>query len=175
MFCFHDANVHLLLGLGIWPIKCLFALLGRKKDGVDVGKDTSGSDGNSSQESVEFLVVLDGKGDVTGNDTALLVVTGGISGKLEDLGTEVLEDGSEVHGGTGADAGGELALLEVAGDAAHGELEPRLGRLGDGLLARLSLAATRHDVRWWSVGVQARVPPSDLRGTASLYEPCGGQ
>ena len=33
---------------------------------------------------------------MTGNDTRLLVVTGGVTSKFEDLGGQVLEDGSEV-------------------------------------------------------------------------------
>jgi hypothetical protein len=101
---------------------------------VDVGKDTSGSDGNSSQESVEFLVVLDGKGDVTGNDTALLVVTGGVSGEFEDLGTEVFEDGSQINGGSGSHTGGVLSLSEVTSDTTDGELQTCLCRCGGGFL-----------------------------------------
>lgn len=34
---------------------------------------------------------------VTGNDTRLLVVTGRVTGELENLGREVFEDGGEVH------------------------------------------------------------------------------
>ena len=79
----------------------LFSRLLGEKNSVDVGKDTTRSDGNTSKQLVQFLIVLHGKGDVTGHDTSLLVVTGGISSKLQDLGTEVLEDGSEVDGRPG--------------------------------------------------------------------------
>ena len=77
------------------------ALLGQagalgEKDGVDVGEDTTGGDGDAAEELVELLVVLDGEGDVAGDDAALLVVAGGVAGELEDLGAEVLEDGGEV-------------------------------------------------------------------------------
>ena len=48
---------------------------------------------------------------MTWDDASLLVVTGGVAGKLEDFGGEVLEDGSEVHWGTSADASGVFALL----------------------------------------------------------------
>ena len=75
----------------------LAGLLG-EKDGVDVGEDTTGGDGDSAEELVELLVVLDGKGDVAGDDAGLLVVAGGVAGELEDLGAEVLEDGGEVDG-----------------------------------------------------------------------------
>jgi hypothetical protein len=49
---------------------------------------------------------------------------------------EVLEDGSEVDGGAGADAFGVAAVLEVAADPADGELEPCLDGAGHRLLPR---------------------------------------
>lgn len=97
--------------------------------GVDRGKDTSLRDGNSSDyrsrieatndqhdereaqarggkrtKLVQLLVVPDGQLQVSGNDTRLLVVPGGVTGQLEDLGREVLEDGGEVDGGSGSDS-----------------------------------------------------------------------
>ena len=77
---------------------------------MDVGQNTAGSDGHTAEELVELLVVADGQLDVAGHNAGLLVVAGSISGKLEDLSSEVLEDGGQVHGGTSTDAGGELAL-----------------------------------------------------------------
>ena len=78
---------------------------------VDVGQNTAGGDGHTAEELVELLVVADGQLDVTGHNAGLLVVAGGVSGKLKDLGSEVLKDGGKVHGGTSTDAGGELALI----------------------------------------------------------------
>ena len=101
---------------------------------MDVGEDSASSDGNAAEELVELLVVLDGKGDVAGDDAGLLVVAGGVAGELEDLGAQVLEDGGEVDGGAGAHAGGILALAEVAADTADGELEAGLGAAAGGLL-----------------------------------------
>lgn len=92
--------------------KCLAglgALLG-KKDGVNVGQDTSTSNGDSSQKTVQLFIILDGKSDVTRDDTALLVVTGGVSGQLENLGAQVLQDSGEVNGGTGSHTGGVFLL-----------------------------------------------------------------
>ena len=123
----------------------LLALVG-EEHGVDVGEDTTGGDGDGAKKLGELLIVADGQLDVAGHDAGLLVVAGGVAGELEDLGGEVLEDGSEVHGGTGTDAGGVLADLEVARDAADGELEARLRGARDGLLAGLALTTTRHDV-----------------------------
>ena len=93
---------------------------------MDVGEDTTGSDGGAAEESVELFVVADGELNVTGNDSALLVVLGGIAGELEDLSCEVLKDGSAVHGGTGADTAGVAALLHEAGDSSDWELKSSL-------------------------------------------------
>ena len=64
-----------------------------------------------------------------------------VSGELENFSGEVLQDGGEVHGGTGTDAGGVLARLEVARDAADGELEARLGGAAHSLLSGLSFTS----------------------------------
>ena len=78
----------------------------------------SGGNGDISQQTVQLFVVLDGKSNVTGDDTRLFVVAGGVSGQLEDFGTEVFQDGSQVHGGSGTHASGVL-LQEI--DAKAGE------------------------------------------------------
>jgi hypothetical protein len=112
-------------------------LLG-EEDGVDVGENTAGRDGDASEQLVELLIVLDGQGDVAGDDAALLVVAGGVAGELEDLGGEVLEDGGEVDAGTDSDALGVAALLQVASDTRDGELESRLGGGANGLAGSTS-------------------------------------
>ena len=109
---------------------------------MDVGKHSARRDGDAAEQLVQLLVILDGKGDVTGHDTALLVITGGVSGELEDLGTEVLEDGGEVHGGTGTDALSVAALLHEAGDSANGELKASLGCARDGAGSLLSFSSS---------------------------------
>ena len=115
-----------------------------KKHGMDVGKDASRRDRDTSKKLVELLVVLDREGDVPGNDAALLVVARGIARELEDLCAEILQDGGEVHSGADADALGVAALLEVAAHAGDGELETGLGGGADGLAgsaSSLSLSA----------------------------------
>ena len=94
---------------------------------MNVGKNTTRSDGNTSEQLVQFLVILNGKGDVTGHDTSLLVITGGITGQFQDLGTQVLEDGGKVDGSTGTHTSGVLSLTEVTTDTADGELKSSLG------------------------------------------------
>ena len=101
--------------------------LAGEEEGVDVGEDTTGSDGSVGEQLVELLVVSDGELNVSGHNSGLLVVLGGISGELEDLGSEVLKDGSEVHGGTSANSLGVAALLEEPGDSSNGELKSSLG------------------------------------------------
>ena len=112
--------------------KRLGGLLGLlwEKDGVDVREDTAGSDGDTSEELVELLIVADGKLDVARDDALLLVVAGGVTGELEDLSGEVLEDGGEVDWGTSTDAGGVAADAEVAVNATDWELESSLSGAG---------------------------------------------
>jgi hypothetical protein len=94
---------------------------------VDVGQDTTLGDGDVSQELVQLLIVADGELKVTGDDTCLLVVTGSVTGELENLGSQVLEDGSQVDGSTGTDTLGVVALAEETVDTADGERETSLG------------------------------------------------
>ena len=43
-----------------------------------------------------LLIVTDGKLQVTGDNTLLLVITGRVASKLKNLGSKVFENGSEV-------------------------------------------------------------------------------
>ena len=79
---------------------------------MDVGEDTTLSDGNILEQHVELLIVADGKLDVAGVDPRPLVVTRGVASQLEDLGSEVLEDSSQVHGGTRPDPVSVPAFLQ---------------------------------------------------------------
>jgi len=67
---------------------------------MNVGEHTTLGDGDVSEELVQLFIVADGELEMTGNDTGLLVVTGGVSSQLEDFSCEVFEDGSEVDGST---------------------------------------------------------------------------
>lgn len=94
---------------------------------VNVGQDTTLGDGDVTQELVQLLIVPDGELQVAGDDTCLLVVTGGVASQLEDLGSEVLEDGGQVDGSTGTDTLGVVALAEKTVDTADGERQTSLG------------------------------------------------
>ena len=95
---------------------------------MNVGENSTGGDGDSAEQLIELFIVLDSKSQVTGHNTAFLVVASCVTGKLEDLGAEVLEHGSEVDGGTSSHTGGVLALTEVTSDTTDGELQSSLGR-----------------------------------------------
>ena len=86
-----------------------------------------------------------------GHAPGLLVVAAGVARQLQHLSGQVLQHGGQVHRGAGAHAGGVLALLQVAGDAAHGELQASLGAAAHSLLGGLSLAAAGHG-GWWVAG-----------------------
>jgi hypothetical protein len=72
--------------------------------------------------------LTDGELQVTRDDTGLLVVAGGVTSQLEDLGSQVLEDGGEVDGGTGTDTLSIVALPQQTVDTTDGESETSLGR-----------------------------------------------
>jgi hypothetical protein len=90
---------------------------------VNVWQDTTLSDCDVTQKFVQFLIVADGKLEVTRNDTGLLVIASGIASKFENFSGEVLKDGSEVYWSTSADALSVVALSQKAVDTADGESE----------------------------------------------------
>ena len=98
---------------------------------MDVWDDSTGGDGGSLEELVELFVVLDGKEDVSWDDSSSLVVLGGVSGELEDLSGEVLKDGGEVDWGSSTDSLGVSSLLEESGDSSDWELESGSDGLGE--------------------------------------------
>jgi hypothetical protein len=99
-----------------------------KRTLVNVGEDTTLSDGDVTEQLVQLLVVADGELKMAGNDTGLLVVTSGVSSQLEDFSREVLEDGSEVDGSTGTNTLSVVTLAEETVDTTDGERETSLGR-----------------------------------------------
>lgn len=53
-----------------------------------------------AEKLVQFLIVADGELKMTRNDTCLLVITSSVTSQLENFGSEVLKNGSEVDRGT---------------------------------------------------------------------------
>ena len=128
--------------------ECLFllGLLGQE-DCLDVGQYTSLGNGYSGQELVQLLVVADGELKMSWDDSGLLVVTGSIASQLEDLSSEVLEDGSQVDRGTSTHSLGVVAFAEESVDSADWELKPSAA--GSALCLSLGLSSfstSRHFV-----------------------------
>jgi len=70
---------------------------------VDVGNDTTASNG-SLDKSIKFFVTADSELQVTGSDALDLEVLAGVACELENLSSEVLEDGCRVDSRSSADA-----------------------------------------------------------------------
>ena len=109
------------LRLEVGPL-LLLSLLGQQ-DGLDVRQDATLGDGNARQELVEFLVVADGKLEMAGDDTGLLIITGSIAGQFENFGSQVLHDGGQIDRGSSTNALGVVALAEKTVDSTYGELK----------------------------------------------------
>jgi hypothetical protein len=108
---------------------------------VNVGENTTLGDGDVAQKLVQFLIVTDGELEMTGNDTGLLVVTGGVTSQLENFSSEIFEDSSQVDGSTSTDTLSIVALAEKTVNTTDGESKTRLGRTGLRVLAAAGLAA----------------------------------
>ena len=94
---------------------------------MDGWENSTGGDGGVSHESVELLIVSDGELNVSWDNSALLVILSGVSCELEDLGGEVLKDGSEVDWSSSSDSLGVSSVLEESGDSSNWELKSSLG------------------------------------------------
>ena len=64
---------------------------------VDEGHNTTLRDDNVAEELVQLFIVSDGELQVTRDNTLLLVIASGISSKLKNFGSEIFENGSQVH------------------------------------------------------------------------------
>lgn len=127
------------LGLG-W----FLGLLGQENS-LDVGEDTTLSDGDTRKKLVQLFVVTDGQLQVTRDDPSLLVVASGVSGQLENFSGQVLHDGGQVDGSSSTDALGVATFAEHTVDTTDGELKSGTARTGLGLsLNFTSLSASRH-------------------------------
>jgi len=124
----------------------LIRLLGllRQEHRVDVRENTTSGNRHRAQQLGQLLVVANGQLNVARHDARLLVVAARVTGQFKHFSAQVFEHGGQVHRRAGTDAGGVLALLQVARDTAHRELEARLGGSARGLLASLSFTSARH-------------------------------
>jgi len=61
-----------------------------------------------TKKLVQFLIVTDGKLEMTRNDTSLLVITSSITSQLENFSGEVLENSGEIDGSTSTNTRSKL-------------------------------------------------------------------
>ena len=107
----------------------LLGLLGEEHS-LDVGEYTSLGNGDTGEKLVQFLVIADGELEMSGDDPGLLVVTGSITCKFQHFSSQVLHDGSQVHGGTSTDALSIVSLAEESVDSSYWELKSGPGATG---------------------------------------------
>lgn len=98
-----------------------------KRTLVDVGQNTTLGDCDVTKQLVQFLIVADGELEMTGDNTGLLVVTSGVASKFQDFGSQVLENGGEVHRGTSTDTLSVVALSQETVDTTDREGKTGLG------------------------------------------------
>ena len=91
---------------------------------------------------VQLVIVLDGQLDVSRHNPRLLVVTSGVSSQLEDLSSQVFENGSQVDRGTSTNTTSVTTTAKLRVNTTDRELETGLGRTRDSLRAR-SRSASR--------------------------------
>lgn len=84
---------------------------------VDVGKNTALGDGDVSEKLVQLLIIANGELQMAGDDTGLLIVTGGIASEFKDFGSEVFQHSSKVDGSTWQCL--ECKWLEKAASVTH--------------------------------------------------------
>lgn len=127
---------------------CRFLGLLGKEHSLDVGQDTALGNGHAGEQFVQLLVIADSQLQVTGNDPALLVVTGCVTCQLQHLGGEVFHNRCQIDRGTSANSLCIVSLPQVAMDTSNGELETSARAPGLALsLSFSSLATARHVVR----------------------------
>lgn len=101
-----------------------------EQHGVDIGNDTTACNGHVAQKLVELLIVSDGELNVAGHDSDLLVVAGGVASQLENLGSEVFENSSQVDWSTSTNSCCVSSVSQLAVDSAHWELQTGSVRSG---------------------------------------------
>ena len=102
--------------LSVWPSLRSSALLLADERLVDVGDDSAARNGGLDQ-SVQLLVSPDGELEMPGGDSLHLQVLTGVAGQLEDLSSEVLQDGGAVDGSGGSNtARAEAPALQMTMD-----------------------------------------------------------
>ena len=123
----------------------LGGLLGQEHS-LDVRQDTSLSDGDTAEKLVQLLVVADGQLEVTRDDSRLLIVACSVACQFQDLGSQVFQHSSQVHGSASTHSLSIVSFPQQTVNTAHWELETSTGGAGLGLsLDFATFASARHD------------------------------
>ena len=125
-------------------LRFFLGLLGQKHS-LDVRKNTSLCNGDTSQQFVQLFVITHSQLKVTGNDSCLLVVTSSIARQLKNLSAQIFKYSSQVHWSTSTNSLSVIAFAEKTVDSTYRELKPCSwwAALGLGALS-FTFTATRH-------------------------------
>jgi hypothetical protein len=101
-------------------ILSLLELVDQRK--MNVRKHTSARNCGFN-ESVEFIIRTDGKQQVAGIDAFNVHIFGSITGKLQQLSGQILQNGGTVNSGSGSDTTSRMGtILQKTMDPSDGEL-----------------------------------------------------
>ena len=104
----------------------LLGFLG-KKYSLDIGKNTTLRDSDTSEQFVQLFVISDGQLKVTENDSCLFVVTSSVSSQLKDLSAQILKHRRQVHWSTSTNTLSIVAFPKKTVDTTNRELKPCSG------------------------------------------------
>ena len=94
-----------------------------EENSLDVREDSTLSNGDTSKELVQLLVIPDGKLKMSWDDSGLLVVTGSIASQLKNLSCKVFHDSSQIDGSPSTNTGSVVTLAEETMDTSNWELK----------------------------------------------------
>ena len=96
----------------VFCILCLIDLSGLlgEKNSLNVGKDSSLGDGDTSKKFVQLLIVSNGQLEMSGDNSCFFVIPGSVSGQLKDLSAQVLKNSCKVNWGSSSNTFTVVAL-----------------------------------------------------------------
>lgn len=126
--------------------RCGLSSLLWQQNGLDVGQNTTLGDGHAAEKFVQLLVITHSQLEMARDDTGLLVVSCGVTGQLQNLSGQILQDGGQVDGGPSTNSLCVITFAEETVDTTDGKLQASTGAASLGLSAGLSssFASSRH-------------------------------
>ena len=117
-----------------------------EENSLDVGEDSTLSNGDTSKELVQLLVISDGKLKMSWDNSGLLVITGSIASQLKDLSSKVLHDSSQIDWSSSTNTGSIVTLAEETMDTSNWELKSSSAGTGLSLGLNFSTFTTSRHV-----------------------------